>query len=580
MISGRRKAVALKMFLLLPALWCLSMVYFATHEDPLVAERLEREARAARLPEFPETPHDVLNASLPIYRRAIPGQPGELGTAVNIDPKSLSDIERAKYDRGFQNNAFNEYASEMISIHRALPRPLDEECQQEKYPRDLPDTSVIITFHNEAWSVLIRTVHSVLERTPARYLKEIILVDDCSERNHTQEPLDIYMSAYKKVRIVRLPQREGLIRARLAGAAVAKGQVLTFLDSHSECLEGWVEPILARIHKNPTIVVCPVIDVIDDTTFEYKQSRAVHTNVGGFDWSLTFNWHQIPARDRQGRRDIDPVRSPTMAGGLFSIDRAYFERLGTYDPGFDIWGGENLELSFKIWMCGGTLEIVPCSHVGHVFRKRSPYSWGKTANVLKKNTVRLAEVWLDDYKKYHYQRINYQLGDYGDVSERKALRERLGCKSFKWFLDNVYPELFVPGDSVASGEFRNLGDGKQCLDGGGSGVKLYPCHGQGGNQFWMYSKMGEIRHDDMCLDYAGKEVESVACHGQRGNQDWKYDKVSKQLLHVPTGKCLTMRAKELVVLMGECDAKDPLQTWAFRGGLKNSETPTTAQPVH
>ena len=190
------------------------------------------------------------------------------------------------------------------------------------------------------------------------------------------------------------------------------------------CYQGWLEPLLDRIARDPTNVVCPVIDIINDDTLAYQKSS--YLAVGGFDWNLVFNWHGVPQREKSRRsHQAEPVHSPTMAGGLFAIDRDFFEKLGGYDPGFDIWGGENLELSFKTWMCGGTLEIVPCSHVGHIFRKRSPYKWRTGVNVLKRNSIRLAEVWLDDHKKYYYDRIGGDLGNFGDISERKKLRENL-----------------------------------------------------------------------------------------------------------------------------------------------------------
>lgn len=61
------------------------------------------------------------------------------------------------------------------------------------------------------------------------------------------------------------------------------------------------------------------------------------------------------------RRNNDrtaPLRTPTMAGGLFSIDKDYFYEIGSYDEGMDIWGGENLEMSFRVRQCQSIFPIV------------------------------------------------------------------------------------------------------------------------------------------------------------------------------------------------------------------------------
>ncbi|KAH7967343.1 hypothetical protein HPB49_024182 [Dermacentor silvarum] len=128
----------------------------------------------------------------------------------------------------------------------------------------------------------------------------------------------------------------------------------------------------------------------------------------------------------------------------------YFFQMGGYDPGMNGWGGENLELSFRIWMCGGRLVVVPCSQassaaVGHVFRSLRPYTIPNEKDSHARNTKRAAEVWMDDYRYIFYERkpVFNEL-DAGDLTERKKLREDLNCHNFRWYLEHIFPGEVPP----------------------------------------------------------------------------------------------------------------------------------------
>ncbi|XP_069194708.1 polypeptide N-acetylgalactosaminyltransferase 5 isoform X1 [Procambarus clarkii] len=501
-----------------------------------------------------------------------PGKPGEMGKPVRTPPD-----QEAIMKEKFKLNQFNLLASDSISLNRSLPDVRLEGCKTKMYPPLMPTTSIVIVFHNEAWSTLLRTVWSIIQRSPRALLQEILLVDDASERDYLGKELEEHVKTLPvPVRVLRTVERSGLIRARLLGAKEVTGQVITFLDAHVECTEGWLEPLLARIAEDRTRVVCPIIDVISDETFEYV--TASDMTWGGFNWKLNFRWYRVPQREmeRRGGDRTQPLRTPTMAGGLFAIDKDYFEKIGRYDEGMDIWGGENLEMSFRVWMCGGTLEISTCSHVGHVFRKSTPYTFpGGTSKIVNKNNARLAEVWLDDWKEFYYS-INpgARSVDYGDVSSRRKLRKDLKCKSFRWFLENIYPESQMPLDYYYLGEIRNA-ETQSCLDtlGRKSGENLGTsyCHGLGGNQVFAYTKRQQIMSDDNCLDASNPSgpVKLVRCHGMGGNQMWTYNDQDGSIRHVNSGRCLQKPDARDVTLpvLKPCDGS-VTQQWIMNGSFK------------
>ena len=110
---------------------------------------------------------------------ALKSRPGELGEKVKT-PEGMLEEKKEK----FKIHQFNLLVSEMISVNRSLKDVRMDACKSKKYPAVLPTTSVVIVFHNEAWSTLLRSIHSIINRSPLQLLREIILVDDASDEKH------------------------------------------------------------------------------------------------------------------------------------------------------------------------------------------------------------------------------------------------------------------------------------------------------------------------------------------------------------------------------------------------------------
>lgn len=106
--------------------------------------------------------------------------PGAMGAPYKIE--NPSPEQKKLIEEGYQRHAFNEYISDLIPLRRSLPDFRNHWCKKPGiYSEDLLRASVVMCFHNEALSVLLRSVYSILDRTPDHLLEEIVLADDFSD---------------------------------------------------------------------------------------------------------------------------------------------------------------------------------------------------------------------------------------------------------------------------------------------------------------------------------------------------------------------------------------------------------------
>uniref|UniRef100_A0A914X4P4 Glycosyltransferase 2-like domain-containing protein n=1 Tax=Plectus sambesii TaxID=2011161 RepID=A0A914X4P4_9BILA len=172
---------------------------------------------------------------------------GEQGTPVALP----SDPETQKLqDQMYRVNGFDALASDQIAVDRSVKDVRHPECRKMKYIEKLPTVTVIFPFHNEHNSTLLRSVYSVINRSPPDVLREVILVDDASTKDFLKAPLEEFLKKAglaDRVKVVRTKKREGLIRARQIGAQHATSEIMVFLDAHSEANYNWLPPLIEPI---------------------------------------------------------------------------------------------------------------------------------------------------------------------------------------------------------------------------------------------------------------------------------------------------------------------------------------------
>lgn len=154
---------------------------------------------------------------------------------------------------------------------------------------------------------------------------------------------------------------------------------------------------------------------------------------------------------------------------------------------------------------------------------------------------------MDEYKEYLYARDpdKYAAIDAGDLSVQRAIREKLQCKPFKWFMEEVafdLPKKYPPVEPqhFAAGTIRSVASPDLCADTMNSGndepIGLFACaddHARPqANQFFVNSwhKDLRLRSRAKCWDVSSGEPNAPVifydCHEQQGNQFWRYDPVS------------------------------------------------------
>jgi GT2 family glycosyltransferase len=220
--------------------------------------------------------------------------------------------------------------------------------------------SIVVVSHNEGESVR-RTVEACLATT-AQLDAEVVLVDDAS----TDGSAEGVIHRFPEVELVRHERRRGAAATKATGAGRARGDVLVFLDGHSNPELGAIAQLVEGVEQfDGEAILTPAIATLDVASWRNDRTATGH----GYRFDLRRFECQWLAMGDLRRHNGDPYyESPALIGCAFAMSRELYQRLRGFDARMRSWGVEDLDLALKAWLSGGLILHDPAAVIGHRFR--------------------------------------------------------------------------------------------------------------------------------------------------------------------------------------------------------------------
>ncbi len=218
-------------------------------------------------------------------------------------------------------------------------------------PAETPEVSVVIPVHNQ-FSYTYDCLKSILAAPPTRTF-EIIIVDDCSD----DETLFGALVFAGGVRLVRNTKNLGFVRTCNAGAALARGKYLFFLNNDTLVKPGWMDELVETFEQVPNIGIAGSKLLFADGKLQ---------EAGGIIWRLGDGWNWGRNRD-PGEPAFSYLRDADwVSGAALMIERSLFDELKGFDEYYAPAYYEDTDLAFRVRALGKRVVVQPASTIVHL----------------------------------------------------------------------------------------------------------------------------------------------------------------------------------------------------------------------